>query len=243
MSPLPLATIGHGPTALWYLTRATGIVSLVLLSGTLVLGMMASAGWTTHRWPRFLSRSLHRNLSLLCIVLVVVHVVTTVADGYVPIDYLDAVVPFRTPYRTLWVGLGALSFDLLIALAVTSGLRRRIGAQAWRAVHWLAYLCWPIAVIHGLGAGSDTRVPGALLIGLACVAGVLGTGLWRLAVGSAESRPGVPGAGRRPMGTNWSNDGTPLAPSRTSRAVPGPTRLPLPTSPPVRSRTGGTGTR
>ena len=93
MTAIVLATVGHGSTALWYLTRATGLVSLVLLSATVVLGTVASVGWTSDRWPRFLSQSLHRNLSLFCVALIGVHVVTTVGDGYVPIGLADAVHP------------------------------------------------------------------------------------------------------------------------------------------------------
>ncbi|HWE70204.1 MAG TPA: ferric reductase-like transmembrane domain-containing protein [Acidimicrobiales bacterium] len=181
------AVVGHGSTAFWYLTRATGLVSLVLLSATVVLGVIASVGWTTERWPRFLSQAVHRNLSLFCLVLVGLHVVTTVADGYVPIGYLDAVIPFRTPYRPLWVGFGALAFDLLLAVAITSGLRRRIGTRAWRNVHWLAYVCWPIALLHGLGAGTDTRLSLALIITVLCVVSVVGAIGWRLVTGRGTS--------------------------------------------------------
>lgn len=166
--------------ALWYLTRATGLVALVLLSATVVLGVVASIGWTRERWPRFFSQALHRNVSLYCLVVIALHVVTTVADGYVPITYLDAVVPFTSPYRPLWVGLGALAFDLLLAVAITSALRRRIGYGAWRGVHWLAYACWPIALLHGLGTGSDSRQPGAEVLYVVCVLAVAGAVLWRL---------------------------------------------------------------
>ena len=114
-----LATVGHGSTAFWYLTRASGLVSLILLSATVVLGTVASVGWTTDRWPRFLSQSIHRNLSLFCIALVGVHVATTVGDGYVPIGFVDAILPFRSPYRPVWVGLGAVAFDMLLAVAIT----------------------------------------------------------------------------------------------------------------------------
>ena len=187
MSGIVLATVGHGSTALWYLTRATGLVSLILLSATVVLGTVASVGWTTDRWPRFLSQSLHRNLSLFCIALIGVHVVTTVGDGYVPIGLADAVIPFRSPYRPIWVGLGAVAFDMLLAVAITSALRRRIGVAAWRGVHWLAYACWPIAVLHGLGSGSDPRLPGAILVFVLCIAAVAAAGAWRLAAGRARS--------------------------------------------------------
>ena len=155
--PALLGATSHG-TALWYLTRSTGLVSLVLLTATVVLGVVASVGWTTERWPRFLSQDVHRNLSLFCVGFVAIHVVTTVSDGYVPIGFADAFIPFRTPYRPLYVGLGALCFDLLLAVLVTSALRHRIGFASWRFVHWLAYLCWPIAMFHSLGSGTDSRL-------------------------------------------------------------------------------------
>ncbi len=182
-----VSTVGHGSSALWYLTRSSGLVSLILLSATVTLGAIASVGWTTERWPRFLSQSVHRNLSLFCLALIGVHIVSTVGDGYVPIGLADAVIPFRSPYRPVWVGLGALAFDMLLAVAITSGLRRRVGTGVWRGVHWLAYACWPLAVVHGLGSGSDTRLPGSLLVTLACIGTVVAAGAWRLTVGRARS--------------------------------------------------------
>ncbi len=170
-------------TALWYLTRSTGIVALVLLTATVVLGVVASVGWTSERWPRFLSQGVHRNLSLFCVGFVAIHVVTTVSDGYVPIGFADAFIPFRSPYRPLYVGLGALCFDLLLAVLVTSALRHRIGFASWRFVHWLAYLCWPIAMFHSLGSGSDSRLGVVLALDVACAVAVFAVVFWRLVTG------------------------------------------------------------
>jgi hypothetical protein len=169
--------------ALWYLTRATGIIALVLLTATVVIGVVASVGWTTKRWPRFLSQTVHRNLSLFCLGFVAVHVVSTVSDGYVPIGFADAFIPFLTPYRPIWVGLGALAFDLLLAVMITSALRHRIGFSAWRFVHWLAYLCWPITMFHSLGSGSDASLSLVLLIDALCTAAVLSAVAWRVVTG------------------------------------------------------------
>ncbi len=172
-----------GGKAFWYLTRASGVVSIVLLSATILLGIVASVGWTSTRWPRFLSQDVHRNLSLLCIGFVGVHVVTTVADGYVPIGFLDVILPFRSPYRPIYLGLGALCFDLLLAVLITSALRHRIGYGSWRFVHWLAYLCWPIALVHGLGSGTDTPLPLVIGVEVVCTAAVLAGFAWRLLTG------------------------------------------------------------
>jgi DMSO/TMAO reductase YedYZ heme-binding membrane subunit len=223
------ASVGHGSKALWYLTRSTGLVALVLLSATLILGIVASLGWTTDRWPRFLSQGLHRNLSLLCLGLITIHVVTTVADGYVPITYLDAVIPFRTPYRPLWVGLGALAFDLLLAVAITSGLRRNIGRRTWRAIHIGAYLCWPIAAMHALGAGSDARLPIVFAVEVACIAMVGAAVAWRLVAGRSLptwTRLGAGAAGALAIGgvVLFATSG-PLRPGWSHRAGTSPTVL------------------
>ena len=99
-------------------------------------------------------------MSLLVIVFLVIHIVTSVLDSFAPISLTAAVIPFVSSYRPLWLGLGTLSFDLILALAITSLIRRRLGYATWRAVHWLAYASWPVAVLHGLGTGSDTKVGG-----------------------------------------------------------------------------------
>jgi hypothetical protein len=123
--------------ALWYLARGSGTVSLGLLTLTVVLGITTSVRWATRRWPRLVVAGLHRNLSLLSLVFLGLHITTVVVDGYVPIRWLDAVVPFASSYHPLWLGLGALAFDILAALVVTSLLRVRLGHRVWRAVHWL----------------------------------------------------------------------------------------------------------
>ncbi len=169
-----------GPSALWYLTRGTGLVTLLLLTASVVLGVLQVQRWGS---PRFVVVSLHRAISLLVVAFLVVHVLTAVLDGYAPIRLVDAVLPFAGSYRPIWLGLGALALDMIVALTVTSLLRRHLGLAAWRAVHWLAYACWPVALVHGWGTGSDTRTAWMLTITLGCAAAVLGAVAWRLASG------------------------------------------------------------
>jgi predicted ferric reductase len=139
----------------WYLTRGTGAASLVLLSLTLVLGIVNVRRWAPRGLQRFVVDDLHRTLGLLVVVLLAVHVATSVLSSFVSISVIEVLVPFVGSYHPFWLGLGALSLDLLAALIVTSLLRARIGLRAWRAVHWVAYACWPIAVAHGIGMGTD----------------------------------------------------------------------------------------
>jgi sulfoxide reductase heme-binding subunit YedZ len=177
------------PTTLWYLTRATGVVALLLLTAAVVLGVLSSIRWRSGRLPRFLVGGLHRNVTLIAIVFVVVHVVTTVADGYAPVGLRDAVIPFVSPYRPIWLGLGAVAFDLLLALVITSFLRMRLGFRMWRAVHWLAYASWPVALMHSLGTGSDARLGWMTFVGFASFALVAVTVLVRVARSEAANAP------------------------------------------------------
>ncbi|HEY3961225.1 MAG TPA: ferric reductase-like transmembrane domain-containing protein [Gaiellaceae bacterium] len=181
-------------TALWYLTRASGIVALLLLTAAVALGVLSALRLTSDRWPRFAITDAHRNLTLASIVFVFLHVVTTVADGYAPIGFLDAFVPFLSPYRPLWLGLGAVSFDLLLALVATSLLRGIVPAKLWRGLHWLAYVSWPIALIHSLGTGSDARFGWLQALAAICIASVAIAALARVVLGGGPRLPRIGGA-------------------------------------------------
>jgi sulfoxide reductase heme-binding subunit YedZ len=241
-----LAAAGNAKT-LWYLTRGTGAVALLLLTAGVVLGVTSSTRWRSTRWPRFLVTGLHRNVTLLALVFVVVHVVTTYLDGFAPIRPWDAFIPFVSAYRPIWLGFGAVAFDLLLALIVTSLLRKRIGPNVWRAVHWLAYASWPVALVHALGTGTDPR--SAWLAALAVVSGgaVVASVLWRVVAargGDPSIRVAAAGAAfavplgvlvwarTGPLQSGWAaRAGTPTRLLRTSRAAPAGTTRQLAAAP------------
>jgi len=162
-------------TVLWYTTRGAGAVSLVLLSAVVVLGVMSSLRFEVPSWPRFLTTGLHRNLSLTAVVFLALHIVTAVVDPFTHLGWLAAVVPFSSYYRTFWLGLGVIAFELLIAITLTSLVRGLIGLSAWRTIHWLSYASWPIAVLHGFGTGTDTLSTWMLAIDGICIAAVAGS--------------------------------------------------------------------
>jgi len=174
------------PSPLWYLTRGAGVVALVLLTVAVTLGVLEVSRWSSERWPRFVVDGLHRNVSLLVLVVLATHILTTVIDTFTPISLTDAVIPFASAYRPLWVGLGALAFDLLVAVAATSLMRRGLGYRAWRSVHWLAYACWPLAILHGLGTGSDSSAPWMLAVTVSCLVLVWWAVFWRIGAGWPE---------------------------------------------------------
>ena len=179
-------------TVFWYASRATGIVSLLLLTVVLVLGILVNRQGRLPGLPRFAVTGIHRNLSLLSVAFIAVHIVTAVADTYVHIPLLSAVVPFTSGYERLWLGLGAISLDLMAAMIVTSLLRGRINRSLWRAVHLLAYASWPIAFAHGLGSSNDLQRGWPLGLAAACALVVAAATVWRLAHAARQA----PRAGR-----------------------------------------------
>jgi predicted ferric reductase len=173
---------------LWYATRGAGAVSLVLLTGVVVLGILSTLRWGSKAWPRFLTSGLHRNLALLSVVFLGLHIVTAVVDPFTSLGWKAALVPFSSSYRPFWLGLGVVALDLLLALVVTSLVRHLIGHRSWRFIHWLAYACWPIAVVHGIGTGSDTTQAWMLALDFACVGAVLVAITGRVTTRRAGSR-------------------------------------------------------
>ena len=188
---------------LWYTTRGAGAVSLVLLSVVVVLGLLARVRFETRGWPRFLSAAVHRDLALMTLVFLLLHIVTAVVDPFTHLGLVAALVPFGSYYRTVWLGLGTIAFELLIAIVATSLLRQHIGARVWRAIHWLAYLSWPVAVIHGIGTGTDGTAAWMLAIDIVCVVAVAAALLWRLV-----AAPPDPLAGERRVAAERASFGT-----------------------------------
>jgi sulfoxide reductase heme-binding subunit YedZ len=167
-------------TALWYASRSTGLVTLVLLSAVVVLGILVSRQGRLPGLPGFAVTGLHRNLSLLAVAFTAIHVLTAVADGYVSIPLTATVVPFVSGYERFALGLGAIAFDLMIAVIVTSLLRRHMNPKVWRAIHWLAYLSWPVAAVHSILASDDLRGGWELVVTIICIAAVGVAAGWRL---------------------------------------------------------------
>ncbi len=169
---------------LWYLNRSTGLVLLVLLTLTLVLGVVATRGdrapGRRTRVPRFVTQSLHRNLGLLATTLLVVHVATAVLDEYVDIRWWQSALPWHLHYRPFWLALGILALDLMLAAVATSLVRERIGPRVWLAIHLTTYPVWALALAHGLGIGTDTGAGWARGVYVGCGVAVVLAGALRL---------------------------------------------------------------
>jgi methionine sulfoxide reductase heme-binding subunit len=195
--------------ALWYLGRGSGVVSLVLLTVVVTLGIATRSGRRLPGLPAFAVAAVHRSASLLAVGFLGVHVGTLLFDPYAQLKLVDLVVPFLGSYRPVWLGLGTLGLDLIAALVATSLLRGRIGLRTWRAVHWAAYLCWPIAFAHALGTGTDAGRTWMWAIAGSCLATVLGAVGWRVSAGFDR-----PTTTRMPVGLSARTD------DRTLTAAP-----------------------
>jgi len=166
-------------SVLWYVTRGAGIASLIMLTGVVVLGIVTAVRWQRPGWPRFLNAELHRSVSLLTLVFLAIHILIAVLDPYTALGWAAALVPFSSPYRQVWLGLGGVATYVIAAIVVTSLLRPLFGRTAWRLVHWLTYAAWPVALIHGIGTGSDTGALWMWVLDAACILAVVAAISWR----------------------------------------------------------------
>jgi methionine sulfoxide reductase heme-binding subunit len=173
-------------TILWYTTRGAGAVTLILLTCVVVLGVLSTLRVQSASWPRFLTTGLHRNLALMTLTFLALHIVTAVTDPFTNLGWGAALIPFSSYYRTFWLGLGVISFELLVAVVLTSLVRDWLGQRVWKAIHWLTYAAWPVGVIHGLGTGTDSWSAWMLAITAACIAAVGMAITFRLTTGSTD---------------------------------------------------------
>lgn len=237
---LAAASAASQPSWYWYATRGLGTALLIVLTMTVVLGIVTSTRWIGQSTPGFVAADLHRNLSLLALVLLAGHIVTTVLDPFAHISVRDVLIPVGAAYRPVWLGLGVVAMWIMVGVVATSLLRDRIGPRVWRLIHWVAYAAWPLAVIHGLGTGSDARSPWLIGVVVSCVVAVGLALIQRLREGRPATLPirgaaavgvaaflvfGVLWAFAGPFRPDWTvRSGTPVvkAAAQTGPVHPGP---------------------
>ncbi len=176
----PAETASVNQLPVWYLMRASGVVSLLLLTLVSALGVATVSRWRPGRVPRFVTLALHRNVSLLAVAFLAVHVITAVIDSDASVGAVSVLVPAPSARYGIWLGLAALALDLIVALVITSLLRHRIAPRVWRALHYAAYLAWPVALLHGAGMGTDASSGWLLGVDAACIAAFAGAVALRL---------------------------------------------------------------
>lgn len=188
---LQAATTETAPV-LWYANRGSGFVLLGLLTVATAAGVLATSAPGSRGWPRAATQSLHRNIGLLAALFLVVHAVTAAIDEFVEIRWWDTLVPFFSSYERVWLGVGVVAVDLLLAVILTSLVRHRMTHRSWRVVHVMAYAVWALGAAHGIALGTDSTTRWGLSFSVACaviVAAAVGA-----RVTSAGSRPPSAGA-------------------------------------------------
>ena len=181
--------------ALWAFGRVSGIISLALFTGTVLLGILNRSGRPLLGFPRFSVALVHRNIALLATLFLVLHVSSLMLDSYANLHPVDVVVPFLGSFKPFWQGLGTAAFDLVVAIVLTGLLRRRLGQRIFRAVHWFTYAMWPIALAHGLGNGTNGTDVWFVALAVFSVAVVAGAVAWRMSANfleTANARQGSP---------------------------------------------------
>jgi methionine sulfoxide reductase heme-binding subunit len=142
---------------LWNISRALGLAALLLMGVVLALGALHNTSLSRlagQALPRFVLVALHRNLSLITVVFVALHVVTVLVTPYLPLHWYHVVVPGTASFNPWPVGLGAVALDLLLAVVISSSLRRFLSKRVWLVVHWTSYVCFPVAVAHAVANAS-----------------------------------------------------------------------------------------
>lgn len=164
----------------WYLMSGSGVVTLILFTVVVALGISTTKRLRLARMPKFVTLGLHRSVSLLAVAFLGLHVVAAMLDSYAHVGLRQVFLPSGTSHYAAYLGLGALSFDLMLAVLVTSLLRQRLSQGAWKSVHWLAYASWPIALAHGVGIGTNAASGWFTDVAVGCAGLVGATVAWRL---------------------------------------------------------------
>jgi len=163
----------------WYTTRATGFVALILFTLVVALGTFVANRIGGTYVGRFELNELHRSLTMVAIVFLMVHILTTLLDSYVPTGWISPFIPLTSKYEPVHVALGAVAFDLILALWVSSLLKARIANRSWRFIHWFSWLALASAITHSFLTGTDSRSSWGLALGVVCGAVALASALWR----------------------------------------------------------------
>lgn len=172
---------------LWFAARGAGAVSLLMLTASVVFGLVTVTRFQHAGWPRFFTYEMHRRISLMSIAFLAVHVLAAVLDPFTNLGLAAALVPLASTYRPVPVALGVVALYLFATLLATSLLRRHVGARAWRTIHWASYAMWPLAILHGITAGTDAGAPWMLIVDTLCLAAIAGALTWRMLPGDAPA--------------------------------------------------------
>lgn len=171
----------------WYTARAAGVVAYALITSGVLLGVLLSGRARLKRWPAFAVTDIHRFVGLLASTFVAIHVLAVWLDSIVHFSLVQLVLPGAASYRPIWVALGTVSAELLVAVGVTNALKKRLGFARWKRWHYLTFLLWGLSTAHGIGAGTDAAEQWLRLLYVGSVGSVAAALMWRLGRGAVAA--------------------------------------------------------
>jgi predicted ferric reductase len=196
----------------WYLTRAAGFVAYLLLFASVALGLLLTTS-VPKPLRRFEVFDMHRFLALLALGVTTFHMLIVLPDGFIGFSLRELLVPFASPYAQVYMALGTLSLYLMAIVIGTFYLRPLVPYSAWRTIHYTTFAVFGLALVHGLGAGTDTSVSWALALYAVTGGIVLALLTRRVTSGSARGIPVArPATGPRQAAV--------VAPATPPRAAP-----------------------
>lgn len=189
---MTLAEIDH---TYWYLTRATGLVSYLLLFSSVTLGLLLTGDLMSRWLQRYRIYDVHRFLALITLGLTAVHVFIVLPDRYFKFSLFELLAPLASPYRSAYMASGAFAFYALIVVVGAFYLRPRVSYQAWRLVHYATFAVFALALVHGAGAGADAGSVWSRAMYAGTGLTVFNLTVHRALKGSARGVPQRPSAG------------------------------------------------
>ncbi len=143
----------------WYVTRAAGIIAYLLLWFSTILGLAVSSKYMDIMLDRMFTYDFHQFISLLSIFFLLVHILVLLVDRYLPYSVAQILIPFISPYRPFWVGIGVISFYVILLVTITFYIKKRIGMKSFRVIHYLSLAGFLGGLLHGFFSGTDTALP------------------------------------------------------------------------------------
>ena len=154
----PVPTAGVQPTdhSFWYLARAAGLSAYLMLFLNVVLGLAVHTRVMDAIMARWRSLDLHQFTALLAMGLLALHTLALLGDHYIGFTLPQILMPLLSPYRPAWTAMGVVALYLLGVVVVSSYMRKRISYRTWRAIHYLTFFAYILALFHGIFAGTDS---------------------------------------------------------------------------------------
>jgi sulfoxide reductase heme-binding subunit YedZ len=173
----------------WLLARASGLTAYVLLTATVLAGIVVKSRPFGRAVKPPAVLDIHRFVTFLALGMLVLHGLAISLDSTVHMPLAALVIPGASPYRPIPVALGVVACELAALIAVSFSVRRRIGVRNWRRLHWATYGLFAFATIHGIAAGTDSSRPWALGLYLGAVGAVVFATSWRALTRPTRTTP------------------------------------------------------